>query len=72
MPPVVSDPVEALRREHAVAGLPMNDVTIVPSWGGERMDYGAALEALLWRRAHGPPERYERFTLAPNLQMTLN
>jgi hypothetical protein len=60
-PPVGSEPAKVLRSEHAAVGLTMNDVTLVPSWGGERMDYGAALEALLWRRAHGPPERYERF-----------
>ena len=50
----------------------MGENTLVPSWGGERIDYGAAFEALLWRRAHGPPERYERFRAAPHLRTTVN
>jgi len=64
-PAVASDPVNRLREEHTERGLTMGEDTLVPCWGGERMNHGAALEALLWRSAHRPPRRSERHEAGP-------
>ncbi len=45
-PPVPAAPVEALRARHEAAGLRLHARTARPSWQGERLDLGWALDVL--------------------------
>jgi hypothetical protein len=44
--PVPEDPVQALRRRNAAAGVHPDAETSRPSWQGERLDVGYAIDAL--------------------------
>ena len=49
VPPVAiapSDPVKALQERHAAQGLHLHARTTCPSWLGERLDVGWAIDAL--------------------------
>jgi hypothetical protein len=41
-----ADPVEALRARHEAAGLRVHPRTTMPSWLGERLDVGYAIDVL--------------------------
>ena len=43
---VPADPVHALHAEHAAQGLSVNAGTACPSWAGERLDVGWAIDVL--------------------------
>jgi len=45
-PAVPSDPVEALRAQHDAQGLRLDARTARPSWQGERLDVGYAIDVL--------------------------
>lgn len=45
-PPVPSDPVDSLRTTHAAHGLSIHPRTATPSWLGERLDVGYAIDVL--------------------------
>ncbi|PYM82450.1 MAG: hypothetical protein DME13_17520, partial [Candidatus Rokuibacteriota bacterium] len=43
---VSADPVHALRMQHDAQGLPIHARTAMPSWLGERLDVGWAIDVL--------------------------
>ncbi len=56
---VPADPVQALRAQHDAQGLRLHARTALPSWLGERLDVGWAIDVLhpLARRGVGPSRR---------------
>ena len=60
-PAVPDDPVQALRARHEAAGLHLHARTTCPSWLGERLDVGWAIDVLhpraLQAVATSPPDR---------------